>query len=205
MQELVENKLLLVEGQDEVNFFEALCKHLSIDGLQIIETGGKDRLKNELPAVLLMRNFENVDSIAVIQDADNSLTSAVNSLKSLLSKHKLPVPEGHTQFKTTSGMKCGIFIMPGNRENGMLENLVLDTVDNHPVKVASGEYIDLLRAKLTDSENPKFPKNEHKARLHAYLAGMEKYVPSLGLATQKGYFNLDSEHLNDIKAFLQKV
>jgi len=202
---LKKNKLLLVEGKDEINFFKALCSYLSINDLQIIETGGKEKLKSELPVVLLMRNFENVESIAVIQDADNSLASAVESLKYLLNKHNLPVPNGHTEFKTTSGMKCGIFIMPGNRDSGMLENLVLDTVDDHPVKVESDKYIASLRAILTDDEKPKFPKNEHKARLHAYLAGMEKHVSSLGLATQKGYFNLDSEHLDEIKTFLQSI
>lgn len=202
---LNKNKLLLVEGKDEINFFKALCKYLNIDDIQIIETGGKEKLKSELPAVLLMRNFENVESVAVIQDADNSLDSAVDSIKYLLSKHKLPVPEGHTSFKTNSGMKCGIFIMPGNRESGMLENLVLDTVDGHLVKIESDKYIDALRIKLTADGTLKFPKNEHKARLHAYLAGMEKHVSSLGLATQKGYFNLDSDHLNDIKAFLQSI
>jgi hypothetical protein len=182
-----------------------LCKYLNIDDIQIIETGGKEKLKSELPAVLLMRNFENVESIAVIQDADNSLNSAVDSIKYLLSKHNLPVPSGHTSFKTNSGMKCGIFIMPGNRESGMLENLVLDTVDGHLVKIESDKYIDALRIKLTADGTLKFPKNEHKARLHAYLAGMETHVPSLGLATQKGYFNLDSGHLNDIKTFLQSI
>jgi hypothetical protein len=199
------NKLLLVEGKDEINFFMVLCKYLNIDDIQIIETGGKEKLKSELPAVLLMRNFENVESIAVIQDADNSLNSAVDSIKYLLSKHNLPVPNGHTSFKTNSGMKCGIFIMPGNRESGMLENLVLDTVDGHLVKIESDKYIDALKIKLTADGTLKFPKNEHKARLHAYLAGMETHVPSLGLATQKGYFNLDSGRLNDIKTFLQSI
>ena len=202
---LNKNKLLLVEGKDEINFFKALCKYLKIDDIEMIETGGKEKLKSELPAVQLMRNFENVESIAIIQDADNSLNGTVDSIKSLLSKQSLPVPEGHTLFKTTSGMKCGIFIMPGNRESGMLENLVLDTVDGHLVKVESDKYIDTLQAILTGSDTPKFPRNEHKARLHAFLAGMEKHVSSLGLAAQKGYFNLESEHLNDIKTFLQSI
>ena len=100
---LEKNKLLLVEGKDEINFFKALCSYLRINDLQIIETGGKEKLKIELPVVLLMRNFENVESIAVIQDADNSFASAVDSLKYLLNKHNLPVPNGHTDFKTTSG------------------------------------------------------------------------------------------------------
>jgi hypothetical protein len=202
---LNKNKLLLVEGKDEINFFQALCSHLSIDDIQIIETGGKEKLKSEFPAVLLMRNFESVVSIAVIQDADISLISTVDSIKYLLSKHNLPVPEGHTAFKTTSGMKSGIFIMPGNRDSGMLENLVLDTLDGNLVKIESDKYIDALREKLTDHDTPRFPRNEHKARLYAYLAGMEKHVSSLGLATQKGYFNLDSEYLDEIKTFLRSI
>ncbi len=38
------SKVLLVEGQDEVKFFEALLKHLGIKkNVQIHEVGGKDK------------------------------------------------------------------------------------------------------------------------------------------------------------------
>ncbi|GEM_PF-1861259 len=45
-------KLLLVEGRDEVNFFTAFLKHTGIEDIQIIPVGGKDKFKVELPTLL---------------------------------------------------------------------------------------------------------------------------------------------------------
>lgn len=198
-------KLLLVEGLDEVNFFIAFCKHIDSSDLQIIETGGKEKLKLELPALLLAPGFEQVQSLGIVQDADNSLEGTVARIKSLLAQLNLPVPKGHADFKEVKKKKTGIYIMPGNRDNGMLENLVLDTVNDHPVLKESDKYIEILRTNLSQDEGPKFPRNEHKARLLAYLSGMEKTVSSLGLAAQKGYFNFDSEHLDELKQFIKTI
>jgi hypothetical protein len=98
-----------------------------------------------------------------------------------------------------------VLLVEGADEIGMLENLVLDTVRDHPVKLSADKFIDEIKDKLVGHVQFKFPRNEHKARLHAYLSGMEKFVPSLGMAAQKGYFNLASDELSDIKRFLQKL
>jgi len=75
------------------------------------------------------------------------------------------------------------------------------------------EYFSCLNDKLshekeiTSNDPNKFlyPKNESKAKMHAFLAGMNKFVPSLGIAAKKGYFNFNTEPLNEIKDFLQKL
>lgn len=199
-------KVLLVEGLDEVGFFDALCKKININDIQIIETGGKDKFKQDFPNILNARGFENVTSIVIIRDADESRDSAIDSVKYQLKKHNLPIPNAHAEFSNNSKITTGFFIMPGNRDTGMLENLVLDSVADHPVKLCSDDYIDKLKNKLAEpNSNFNFPRNEHKARLFAYLAGMEKFIPSLGMAAKKGYFNLESNALNDIKSFLMKI
>jgi hypothetical protein len=199
-------KVLLVEGLDEVVFFEALCKKIKINDIQIIETGGKDKFKLEFPIILNACGFENVTSIVIIRDADESFNSAVSSVQYQLEKYQLPVPSNHAEFLTNKRITAGFFIMPGNEDNGMLENLVLESVNNHPVKLCSDDYINKLKKKLTEPDcNFKFPRNEHKARLFAYLAGMEKFIPSLGMAAKKGYFNLESSALDEIKSFLMKI
>ncbi|MDX8377372.1 MAG: DUF3226 domain-containing protein [Mariprofundales bacterium] len=199
-------KVLLVEGLDEVGFFEVLCKKINIQDIQIIGTGGKDKFKQEFPIILNARGFEGVTSIVIIRDADESVGSAINSVKYQLKKYNFPIPSGHAEFSTNSKITTGFFIMPGNRDTGMLENLVLDTVKEHPVKLCSDDYINKLKNKLAEPNSSfKFPRNEHKARLFAYLAGMEKFIPSLGMAAKKGYFNLESNALDDIKSFLKKI
>ncbi|MFM4925134.1 DUF3226 domain-containing protein [Aeromonas veronii] len=196
------DKIILVEGKDEIGFFTALCEKEELQEYQIIEVGGVDKFKNELPVIINDRNFDDVTSIGIIRDADGSINAALQSIKAILEKNGLSAPDGHSSIKAVENRKIGLFIMPGNRDEGMLENLVLDSVSNSPVKIQADRYIENLKNALPPDV---FPQNEHKARLHAYLSGMKKFVPSLGLATQKGYFDLDSEHFNELKQFLNDL
>jgi hypothetical protein len=205
--------LLLVEGKDEINFFSALLDECQIPEVQIIEVGGKDKFKLEFPALLNLEGFSNVKSYAIIRDADNDANATLSSIQSLLSRHHQPVPNDCGEFADNNGIRVGIYIVPGNKTEGMLENLCLDTVKNNPVLQCVDQYLSCLEENLNsgvvgfDKEQGKhyFPKNRAKARMHAFLAGQNKLVPSLGLAAKKGYFNLRSEVLSELRRFLETL
>lgn len=198
-------KMLLVEGKDEEYFFDALLKHINITDIQILSTGGKDKFNTDFDIINTFSGFEKVLSIGITRDADNTRDGAVTSIQHQLKKHGLPVPLRHSETKENNGRKVGIFILPG-AEQGMLETLVLDSVSDEDVLVCSDKYISDLKDILTSKgKEANFPRNIHKARAHAYLAGMKKLIPSVGLATKKGYFNLNSPSLDDIKDFLRRL
>ncbi|CAN2044020.1 DUF4435 domain-containing protein [Candidatus Magnetomoraceae bacterium gMMP-1] len=208
------NILLLVEGRDEVVFFEALLKHINAqDNVQLVEVGGKNRFRNEFPTLLASYNFPAVKKYAIVRDADDSADNTFKSVIGLLRDHEQPLPEAPGEITSLDDIAAGVFIMPGNAAEGMLEDLCLRTVTNHPVSTCVDAYISCLHDNLEQEKKdiPKnplkyyFPKNEAKAKMHAFLAGMNKFVPSLGIAAKKGYFNFDSEIFNDIKIFLQKL
>ncbi len=194
--------LLLVEGKDEVNFFNALLDDCNIPEVQIIEIGGKNKFKLEFPALLNLEGFLNVKSYAIIQDADNDSNATLTSIKSLLSKYHQPIPNDCGEFVANNCIRVGIYIVPGNKKEGMLENLCLDTVENNPVLKCVDQYLSCLEEQL---EKHDFPRNRAKARMHAFLAGQNKLVPSLGLAAKKAYFNLKSEVLSDLRRFLEEL
>jgi hypothetical protein len=204
--------LLLVEGKDEVNFFEALLDECQIKEVQIIEVGGKDKFKLEFPALLNLDGFSNVKSYAIIRDADNDTKATLTSIQSLLSKYDQPVPKDCGQWSKNDSIRVGIYIVPGNKNEGMLENLCLDTVTNHPVLHCVDRYLSCLEEKLkpevkgsNKEDKYYFPRNRAKARMYAFLAGQNKLVPSLGLAAKKGYFNLNAEVLSNLRCFLEKL
>lgn len=58
---ITHSKALLVEGKDEVNFFQAFLNHLSLRDVQIIEIGGKYRFQNEFPTFLALPEFERIN------------------------------------------------------------------------------------------------------------------------------------------------
>ena len=98
-------KLLLVEGKDEKNFFDALLEHINIKDIQLIEVKGKNNFKNEFPILLKSPKFDDVLSYGIIQDADKNANNAFQSVVTLLSKHNQPIPKKHGEFKSNKIVK----------------------------------------------------------------------------------------------------
>lgn len=200
--EITKTKLLLVEGKDEVNFFQALLrKKNKFNEVQIIEVGGKEKFKQELPAVLLMRGFtENVNSIAIVRDADTDYQAAFQSAKALVEKHGLVSPNTPGTFKISEEMKTGIYIMPGDSENGMLEDLCLRTQIDHPLMQCVETFFQCVAGKEVAQ-----PKNLAKAKSLAFLSVMPEISNSVGLAAQKGYWELDHDALTTLNQFIEDL
>ncbi len=188
-------KLLLVEGKDEICFFDALLEHINIRDIQLIEVQGKNNFKNEFPILLKSPKFDDVKSYGIIRDADKNANNTFQSVVTLLSKHNHPIPEKRGEFKSNKIVKTGVFIMPDNQNKGMLEDLCLKIVSSHPNIKCVNQYLDCLKNnKSLQIKNSKYSKNLSKAKVYTFLSGMEKYIPSIGLAAKKGYFNLDSKY-----------
>jgi 5S rRNA maturation endonuclease (ribonuclease M5) len=193
-----QKKVLAVEGKDDVNFLNALLKHAGITNFEVYEVGGKQQFKDKLPALVRMSGFSDVEVLAIIRDADNNAETAFESIRNILKKEKLKPPVQINQFSEGSP-KIGIFIMPGNSDAGMLEDLCLKTVEDHPAMCCVESFIDCV-SKL---ENP--PNNIAKAKAQAFLAAMPKLVNSVGLGAQKGYWDFNSEELTDLKSFIDNL
>ena len=193
-----QKKVLAVEGKDEVNFFRALLKYMKITNFEVREVGGKRQFKTKLPALVRIRGFSDVEVLAVVRDADNDAKVAFNSIRNILKKEKLKPPNQVNQFSNGTP-KIGIFIMPGNYDAGMLEDLCLKTVKNHPAMACTKSFIDCV------SKLEKPPKNIAKAKAQAFLAAMPEIANSVGVGAQKGYWNFDSEELTDLKLFIDNL
>jgi hypothetical protein len=92
--------------------------------------------------------------------------------------------------------KVGVFIMPGDSDKGMLEDLCLRTVKDHPVM----EFIDAFVNFVLRLEEP--PRNIAKSKGQVFLAAMPDIVCRVGLGAEKGYWNFNSEELLALKSFL---
>ena len=78
-----------VEGKDEENFFKCFLKNKNIDGIQIILSEGRDNFKNILSAVKEIPNFDTVNALGVIRDADDTAKGAFDSVCSVLENNGL--------------------------------------------------------------------------------------------------------------------
>ena len=89
----------------------------------------------------------------------------------------------------------------------MLESLCLSTVESENLHKCINSFIECIETEtiLDGNREYKKPKNLHKARCKAFLAAMEEDTPSLGVAAQKGYWNLNSTKLQPLLDFLKKL
>ena len=83
---------LLVEGNDQRNFFKALTKHLSVPNIRIQNFGGVDELREFLSGFAGIPNFAKVRRMGIVRHAETSANSAFRSVRSALRNTHLPAP-----------------------------------------------------------------------------------------------------------------
>lgn len=190
---LKSKKLLIVEGRDEVEYFEAFFKHLQITEYQIINAGGKDNLQTYILSLKALEGFKDVELIGIVRDADNNAENSFISVCNSLAKAELDIPKSNNLF-TSGKIKTGIFIMPGNKKEGMLESLCLQTIESTKEYSCIERFFDCIPGK---------PKNIAKSRVQAYLSTREIFVHSLGLAAKKGYWDFEHAVFNELREFIK--
>ena len=104
---------LLVEGNDQRNFFEAFTSHLSITNVQIQNFGGVSELRDFLEGFVGATGFrETVQSLGIVRDAETSAGGAFQSVQSALSNASLPVPDSPVEL-TDTNPAVAVLILPG--------------------------------------------------------------------------------------------
>ncbi len=201
-------KLIAVEGQDEVYFFNELIRFIEISGIEVWEVGGKNQFEPKFAQFIKLRGFDELESIAFVCDSDNrSAVSSFNSLCRIIENVTAEEPSFSGNIVLPSRMgefsegnpKIGIYVMPNNSDLGMLENLCLDSVADYPAMECVNEFIQCVL--LLEEE----PKNIPKAKVQTFLASKEKIVNRLGLGAMKGYWKFESPVWNELKTFISNL
>ena len=193
-------KQLLVEGRNEEEFLREFLKYLTIEGIQVQGYGGKDNLGNFVSNLVDVVGFDSVESIGVIQDADQCAQSALESVKGRLLNASLPVP---STFLIPSGESptTRIFVMPDNSGNGALEDLCLSAVTDDPAMPCVNEFMECLTQRaVSPPENRKA-----KARMQAFLASRNDPDSRLGIAAARGYFEWSHPSFSILAEFLRAL
>jgi hypothetical protein len=197
-----QSRLLVVEGVDELNFFQSLIRHTGISGIQVLPIGGKAKLQDKLKLLKSSPNFEAVMTIGVVRDSDNDPESAFKSVRSALRNAGLSVPKRVLTF-SDGDPRIMVMVMPPNKEgtNHMLEDLCLEAVKDDPAMRCVDQYIECLKEQnITHTDN-----RTAKARLHAFLASQREPDLRLGEAAQAGYWPWDQPTFDPVKGFLRQL
>ena len=200
-KEIERGTQLLVEGNDEQNFFEAFAIHLNVEDVQIQVFDGRDNLRGFLAGLARSPDFRKVRSIGVVRDADESADSAFQSVRDALRNAGLPAPDRPTE-RVGENPSVSVFVLPGGGDQGMgsqgmgspgmLEALLCRTFAGTAVDRCIDTFFQCAAAADIAIRHPD------KARAHAWLATRPEPHVSVGVAAKKGYWDLEHEAFGEV-------
>lgn len=196
--QITQEKLIVVEGKDDRQFFQSLLDYMQNSNIQIISFNGKDKYPSKLKALALNSNFISlVKKLAIVLDADNDASAAFQSICSSLTHAGLPIPPAVLQYSVGNPQTIAIVIPPSSN-TGKLESLCLSSVSQDPATSCVDSYINCL------SLLPKFgmPHDIIKAKAHAFLSSRPEPDKKLGEAALAGYFPFSSAVFDQLRTTL---
>jgi hypothetical protein len=195
---------LLVEGETDKHFFYRLIDRLGYrDIIWVMDYGGKSRFRKTLE--MLKDRPEIVDGsleiLAVVRDADNSHSSAFQSVRDALRDYGFAYPK--TPMSLSDGKDqpiTSVFIVP-DVVPGAIENLFLAAHHAESEMTCVQQIVPDLLQCLSGQNVALSPANHAKAAFQIFLAakGGELHAKD---AFKRSWFNWDSEEFAPIYDFL---
>ena len=190
---------LLVEGNDQRNFFEAFIAHLSLANIQIQNFGGVSELSGFLRAFVNAPGFQTIQSLGIVRDAETSAERAFQSVQYSLGRAKLSAPDSPVE-RTDTNPAVAVLILPGDNRQGMLETLLCESFADNPVEECIDDFF-----KCVESLPDVSIERSAKARAHAYLTTKPNPHFSVGVAAKNDYWDLDHNVFSTVRDFLQMI
>ena len=193
-------KQVFVEGNDEVRLFGALAQHLGISDVQINQYRGRDNLRPFLKAIPLLDGFENINSLAVVADANSNRNGTEQRIHAALSAANLPSPRRPLEVLAQDKVRVCYLVVPHGADSGMIEDVCLDSVQADPAIDCVERYFECI-----EQTNVRGPREVWlaKARLHAFLASRERPDLRLGEAADAGIWDFGADAFRPLKTLLE--
>ncbi len=199
------SNVLLTEGKNDCHVVYALCvKHEVEHNFEVVDCQSDNRVLRKLSALISSSTAPSI--IGIVIDADNpSLQGKWDSLRQRLSKEGYTVPDLPANEGTVlelDGMpKIGIWLMPNNRMDGMLEDFCAE--------LAAPEALDFARQCTTTARDNGFAtfigNHLSKATVHTFLSWQNIPGMPLGQAITASVLNGEHETAVVFVNFLRRL
>ena len=189
-------KLLVVEGSDDERLFNALLRHIGVSGIQVLNAGGKDNIRQTLKVITQSTNYSTVSSVGVVRDADANADRAFQSVRDALRDANLPAPDAPLSL-VEDGVKVAVLIMPYGKPSGAIEDVCLESVADDAAMGCVQDYLSCLNDNAVEQ-----PNNLRKAEAQAFLASRERPGLRLGDAASAGYWDFEHSAFEPFKRLL---
>ena len=181
---------ILVEGKADKKFLEDYIKHHynNFNKNIIIEPNNNNSF-NENKITHIKKYIDDNHKLIVIFDADNDIQNSIAKIKDNLTNYNLNDED--------------IFLFPNNKDNGNLENILINIAVRKEIMDCFDNYIKCIES----LENTDTPIN--KSKVYAYLDTIKGYNKKKIKEENRDYndnkiWNIDSDYLIPLKIFLDK-
>lgn len=191
-------KILLVEGPNDREVIYRIENAYSLRDICFVKVAGSVDNAKKTFDLYINENASKVNVLGLVLDADQSTTNRWNSIRNMLlatGNYDIPImlpQEGLLLSPPNENCpKVGVWIMPNNKTEGMLEDFLLTlTNSNDPLL----EFVDITLDELKHRGLQRFADvHKSKARAHTYLSLQEEPGCTLATAIEKNYFDSNSE------------
>lgn len=201
-------KIMLVEGKEDEHVLKHLCGNRGVRLDEIKPHEGVEHLLNSLPVRLKASEYE--DIIGVIVDADVDQVSRWRSLQDRLLSigyvdvPKVPSPEGTVVDPPADELlpRVGIWIMPDNRSQGILEDFLRFLV---PEGSRLFEHVQKSISEIPAEERRFTELAKPKAIVHTWLAWQKEPGKSLGTAITARYLDPTVPQVDVFMSWLNRL
>ncbi len=184
-------KLLLVEGKSDLHVFYNIFEKHSVKKSFKPESKDGEGIYKSLPIYLKT----DISTLGVVIDADENINAKWDKLKNIFRKSGYTLPKHPLQSGTIvnkdNAPTIGIWIMPDNNTNGMLEDFVKQLVPKDDLLM---DYVEESLNKIEAQGLNKY-RAIHKAKavIYTWLAWQETPGTPMGLAIKKTFLDTNDE------------
>ncbi len=207
---MANRKILLVEGIDDEHVMKHICGNHGIPHLdEIREHGGAPNLLESVP--VRIKASEEGDVVGIVIDADTDMDARWRSIRDSITEMGYEnTPEAPTPAGTiidppeeTLLPRLGIWIMPDNRANGILEDFLRFLV---PQPSALLEHVKQSVANIPNEERRfRLPEDEPKAIIHTWLAWQREPGKPFGTAITARFLDPNLAEGRVIASWLKRL
>lgn len=196
------DRLLLVEGYSDLQFYKKLLKELGrYDGVFIKPGMGRSNLTVYLDNFLTPQVLAEKTAIGLIVDADANAQGISDSLSGVLSK---VTGQAVSAGNWTNGKpRIGFFVVPDGSSSGEIESLVWQAWSGDPANARPRECVESYVGCM--SKVGFQPHSPHKGLISSLLAIRYDEDPRLGPGAREGIFDFNRPEYNPLKTFLSKL
>lgn len=201
-------KILLVEGPDDEHVMKHLCGNRGLQRLDVKPQGGVEQLLNSFPVWL--KASQEGDVYGLVIDADVDVKARWQSIRYHLGQAgyadvpDIPNAEGTILDPPQDRLlpRVGIWIMPDNQTNGILEDFLRFLV---PVETPLFSHVESSVQNIPEGDRLFSNLAHPKVIIHTWLAWQKEPGKPLGTAITAKFLDHEVAQVDTLISWLDRL